>query len=253
MDRGGPGADAIGDETTSTVADPPRHRIRPRRPLPSGRAVVGGLLVALGMLIAFAVANGGRSGPTGRAVVATHAVRLGSHLSARDLTVEAVSLPSPVADQTFSSTDELVGAVALVPLAAGDVVEPSAVALGGTAKDTAELSFPVDRNRALDGVLQVGERLDVLATYGTGETARTVVVARSVELVDVDDDSHGGLESTGKVVVTIELPHHGAMLPVVHATEVAAVTLVRSDDHSRSGAGTESYSLPPDVVRPSRP
>ena len=37
----------------------PRRRLAAGRPLPSGRALVGGLLVAVAMLITFAAARGG--------------------------------------------------------------------------------------------------------------------------------------------------------------------------------------------------
>ncbi len=207
--------------------------------------------MAVAMLVAFSVAGHSGHGPTGRVVVTTHAVRLGSTIGAADVAVEAVSLPGEVAAQTFSSVDQVVGAVALAPLAAGAIVEPSAVAVGRPRSSSAELSFPVDRNRALDGALQVGEPLDLLATYGTGDTARTVVVARAVRLVDLDDDTHGGLESTGKVVVTIQLRDPTTLLAVTHATEAAAVTLVRS--RGPLPPGPDSYTPSTDPISSAPP
>ena len=90
----------------------------------------------------------------------------------------------------------------------------------------------------------MGEPLDLLATYGTGDTARTVVVARAVRLVDLDDDTHGGLESTGKVVVTIQLRDPTTLLAVTHATEAAAVTLVRSSGAGAARAPTRTRRRP---------
>jgi hypothetical protein len=157
--------------------DGDRRQVVRRRPLPSGRAFVGGLVVALAMLAAF-------------------------------------------------STAQLDGAVALAPLAAGDIVERTSVSMNASGRIGAQLSFPVDRERALDGDLEVGEPLDVLATYGTGDSARTVVVAHGVRLVDLDD-SHQGLEGSGKLVVTVELGEPDQVLAVTHATDVAMITLVR--------------------------
>jgi Flp pilus assembly protein CpaB len=198
-----------------------------RRPLPSGRAVVGGLLVAVAMLAAFALANRPHHGPTGHVVVARRAVRLGSRLSTDDLRVESIDLPDGVASGTFSATSDLEGAVALAPLGPGDIVERSSVGTGTTGGPGAQMSFPLDRERALDGRLEPGETLDLLATYGTGNDARTSVVAHGVRLVDVDD-AHEGLEGTGKLVVTVELPDPDLAVPVTRASAVATLTLVRN-------------------------
>jgi hypothetical protein len=182
--------------------------------------------VALAMLASFAIASGTRGRPHGRVVVVRHAVALGSRLLPDDLMVVAVDLPARLASSTFSSPGDLDGAVAVAPLAAGDVVERSAVSTGPGERSGAQISFPLDRDRALDGELAVGEQLDLLATFGTGDTGRTEVVARGVRLVAVDGDG-GGLESAGKLVVTVELADPSDVLPVAHAAQVGTVTLVR--------------------------
>src|SRR4051812_33396245 len=57
-----------------------------RRPvLPSSRAVVGGLLVAVAMIAVYLGAAGAAHGPTAHAVVARHAVPIGHRLTADDL------------------------------------------------------------------------------------------------------------------------------------------------------------------------
>ncbi|HVN52119.1 MAG TPA: SAF domain-containing protein [Acidimicrobiales bacterium] len=201
--------------------------MRRRRPLPSSRAVVGGLVVAVAMLASFAVAGRSRGAPKGRVVVARHDVHLGARLHADDLGVVAVDLPGRAAAETFSSPADLDGAVALAPLRAGDVIDRSAVSTDPGEPGGAQLSFPLDRDRALDGDLDLGEQLDLLATFGSGETARTQVVARRVRLVAVDTDG-GGLEDAGKLVVTVELPDSTDLLAVTHAAQVGDVTLARA-------------------------
>ncbi len=226
----------------------PARRLLPgRRPLPSGRAVVGGLLVALAMLISFAVANHHDAGPHQAMVVARHRIRTGTVLSNADLATEQAQLPSGAATQTFTTTAEVVGQVTLAPLDGGDVIERAQVVRPVAAPDRHELSFPIDRERALDGNLEPGQTVDLLATYGTGESAETVVVARGVRLVDVSDGSHESLESAGKLVITVALADADQALRAAHATQVAALTLVRSAASTGSGstAGATSYSLPP--------
>ena len=226
---------------------PVRRQLPGRRPLPSGRAVLGGLLVALAMLISFAVANRRDAGPQEALVVARHRIRPGAVLTTGDLALEHVRLPGSVSSQTFATAADAVGQVTLAPLDGGDVIERAQVMRPDDAPDRHELSFPIDRERALDGNLEPGQTVDLLATYGTGESAETVVVARGVRLVDVSDGGHESLESAGKLVITIALADADQALRAAHATQVAALTLVRSAVSTSTGstAGSNSYSLPP--------
>jgi Flp pilus assembly protein CpaB len=246
-------AGAIHDGAATVALDgdehepPARRRVHGRRQLPSGRAVLGGLLVAMAMLVSFAVANHHDHGRLQAVVVARHQVRPGTPLTAADLATEHAQLPGSMAARTFASTADLVGQVTLGPLDGGDVIERTQVVRPDVAPDRHELSFPIDRERALDGNLEPGQTVDLLATYGTGDSARTVVVARAVRLIDVSDGSHESLESAGKLVITVALADANQALRAAHATQVAALTLVRSDESTGAGsaAGATSYSLPP--------
>ncbi len=240
LDAAGLDASATGPRGPSTGIGP--RRVRRARPLPSGRAVGGGLLVALAMLASFGVATSRDRGPAGQAVVVRHALRFGARIGRDDVRTVRVDLPDLVTRRVFADPTEVVGSVALGDLAPGDLVDRSAVSFDAD-PPARELSFPVDEARALDGRLQPGEAVDVLATYGAGEAARTVVVARQVRLVDVDD-SRQGLESTGKIVVTIALADPDEVLAATHAGEVGAITLVRAT--GVSGEGSDSYSVATD-------
>jgi Flp pilus assembly protein CpaB len=195
--------------------------------------VLGGLLVAVAMVVSFSLATRGRQGATEGVVVARRPVQVGRRLTAEDLAVEQVALPEDVAATTFRRPDDVVGAVALVPYERGAIVERAGLAPAGRDALGAQLSFAVDRAHALDGDLQVGDRVDLVATYGTGDTARTERVARSVRLVAVDGDAHGSLDAPGKLVVTVELSGDDDLVQVAHATDVAAVSLVRPGSSDR--------------------
>jgi Flp pilus assembly protein CpaB len=215
-DPGGPGRTASG-----------RRRIGGRRPLPSGRAVVGGLLVALAMVVAFQLGTGGGDRPGRSVVVARRAIRLGQRIGPDDVAVERAAIPDEAAAAAFDHVDAVEGSVALVAIDRGAVVERAALAPSGRDPTGPQLSFAVDRTHALDGDLEPGDRLDLFATYGSGDGAKTVRVARAVHLVAVDTADHGGLEGSGKVVVTVELSPSDDLLAVAHATDVASVSLVR--------------------------
>ena len=80
----------------------------------------------------------------------------------------------------------------------------------------------------------------MLATYGTGESAYTVTVARRGGVVDVADTS-GGLGSDGRVVITLALPSTDDVIRATHASATAVVTVVRAT-RAEDDTGAERYS-----------
>jgi Flp pilus assembly protein CpaB len=228
------------------------RRVGRRAALPSGRALVGGLVVAVSMVGAYLVATGGDA-PRGRVVVASRPLPIGHQLGLDDLRVEPVDVPDALASATFANPDDLVGTVTVAPLTADEIVGRSAVVeLGPDGPAGRTLSFPVDLERAGNGHLLAGDQVDVLATYGTGTTARTTVVARRVRVLDLERAGSSTLGSNGRVVVTVSLTDGAEVLATAHAAEVAAITLVRSTGTDGSGAadGPDSYGYDPEVDGP---
>lgn len=191
--------------------------------------MVGGLLVAAAAVGVTAASTAGGDHPGNEVVVATAAVDPGSVIPAGAVRVERADLPASTADRTFSDPDEVVGGVALAPLEPGEVVQRSAVRTGGgTAPHARTLAFALERSRALNGELRRGERVDVLATHGTGDTALTTVVAAGATVVAVDAGDAGTVGSTGTVVLTLAPERPEEVLALAHAVDTAGVTVVRS-------------------------
>jgi len=208
---------------------PPRARHRPA--LPSGRAVLGGLLIAVAMVATYLAASGATDGPAGRAVVAARSLPIGHRVEAGDLRVAAVDLPDDAAGRLFASPEVLVGARTTADLQPGDLILRSTVVAGDDhPPGTRAFSFPVDRERAANGHLQPGERVDVLATFGTGDSARTDVVATGVRLLALEELGRATIGSNGKVVVTVALAADTDVVRATQASEVAAVTVIRAAD-----------------------
>jgi Flp pilus assembly protein CpaB len=236
-----------------------RRTARSRPGLPSGRAVVGGLLVTVAALVVFAAYAGATTGPTRTAMTVRADLPAGHRLSSDDLERVAVDLPPRTTSATFDDIDALVGAVTLAPLSAGDLVQRSAILPGGEAGTPRhEFSFPVERERAVNGSLRAGESVDILATFGSGPDAYTVVLARPATVVAVQDGGRGGLSSGAGLVLTVGLGSAEQVLDVAHASQVAALTVVRStgvDDRpeapSQTGAPGRSGTLTPRTGAPS--
>ena len=227
---------------TTAVVDGPRQPARRRR-LPTGRAVVGGLLVALAALGAFVAARGDSGGPSGSYVVMTHDVVAGTKLQANDLRTLSMDLPDGLSQRAFTDVDAVVGRLTTTPLSGGELIQASAV-LGGDAADPRyQLSVPVERSRALDGMVARGEKVDVLVTYGSGTDGGTFVVARRAEVLRVDQNEHGALGTGSEMIVVLAVDTADNALAVTHAAQAGKVTLVRATGVG-ADVGPDSYQPP---------
>ena len=119
-------------------------------------------------LAAFLAVTGAGGTPQQTIVVTRRALAAGERLDSSALSTTAVEKRTADSLHGFLSVDALAGAVALAPIGEGELVQRSAVLTGGPNEPTREFSFPVERERALNGDLRSGERVDVLATYGSG-------------------------------------------------------------------------------------
>jgi Flp pilus assembly protein CpaB len=197
------------------------------RALPSGRAVTGGLLVAASVLgvLAMARASGGPAAAT--YVVVTAPVAPGTTIGATHVAALALPLPPAVAAHAFHDPADVVGRVALAPLAVGDLVQASSLAAVADVSPSHEISFAVDADRAVDGRVGAGDRVDVLATYGSGESAVTEVVAHHVSVVDVTTGGDS-IAQTGLAVLTVALDDPSGAIRVAHAARAGEITVVRT-------------------------
>ena len=243
------------DDTRTGAAPPDPGGAAPRagslRPVPrlaTGRAALGGLLVALAALGVFAAWSRASSPPSTRYLVLATDVPVGSTLRASDLGWVAVDLPSVVAAGAFDDPDAVVGSVTLAPLAEGDLLTASAVAPAAEAPDAGhEVSLTLERARAVGGVLEPGEWVDIMATYGTGTDAWTEVLARRAVVVALAEASDGGLAASGQVVVTIALAAPDDVIETINALDAGTVTLVRTTHaptHGPDADGTASAYRP---------
>jgi Flp pilus assembly protein CpaB len=198
----------------------------PRKP--NSRTIVGGLLVSTAALAAFLAASGASGSPQQSVVVSRRALAVGERLDSSTLATTTVDTRTAESLRAFLSVDALAGAVALAPIGEGELVQRSAVLTGGPTEPTRQFSFPVDRERALNGDLRAGERVDVLATYGSGSDATTTVLARDANVIRVTDAKSGSLGSSGKLIVTLALTSPDQLLDAVHAAQVASITVVSS-------------------------
>jgi Flp pilus assembly protein CpaB len=207
-------------------ATPPGRTVRRRRGLPGSRAVVGALLVAAAAVGLFAAASRSAGGPTHSYVVARADLAAGTRLQVSDLELAPMELAPAVRARVFDSAQPLVGATLVSPLGAGELVQSSAVVARKGDTASRELSFVLERGRVGTGIKQ-GERADLLATYGTGTDAFTVVVVRQALLVAIDRPRSASGDS-GPTTVTVAVDDPADALALAHALQLGKITLVRA-------------------------
>jgi Flp pilus assembly protein CpaB len=201
--------------------------IRRRGRLPAGRAVVGGFLVAASAVGLFAAYSAATAGPRHSYVIAAGPLEVGHRLTADDLAVVATDLPDLLRARSFTDPEALIGATVVAQRAPGELLHASDLVRIDGERGTRELSFSVDASRALGDRITPGEHVDVVATYGAGRDAYTVVVVSATRVLRAQP-APGGLVADTRVQLTVELLDAGQMLALAHAVDVGQITVVRS-------------------------
>ena len=212
--------------------------IRRARPLPSGRALVGAFLVAAATLGIFLAWSGAERGPSTSYLVAARDLPIGTKLSPADLRAVPMELPAALAaSSAFGDPAELDGVEVINPIRAGELVQGSSLVGSDAAPTDLEISFAVERDRAVGGRLKAGEHVDLLATFGTGADTYTTTVLQGARILDIASSSDA-LGSTGPITITLAVSDADEARAVAHAVNVAELTLVRSNpDETRSEQG----------------
>jgi Flp pilus assembly protein CpaB len=198
--------------------------LRRRRALPSGRAVAGGLLVAVAAIAIFWSYTRFSDGPRRAYVVVRNPVRIGARIKASDLGRQPMDLPLSVRRLAFDRPDQLVGTTAVAPLVAGQLVQRGDVQQVGSGR-AREVTFTVDRGHT-SAVVAPGEYVDVVATTGNGDQAKARMVMRHVLVIGFAGNR--GTFTDGAYQVTVAVDNEPDALALTAATQSAKVSLLRA-------------------------
>jgi Flp pilus assembly protein CpaB len=210
------------------VADAPAAvRVRPRagrllQPLP----LVGAVLVLVALLGYWSVYRA--STKRTPVLVAVHTLSAGTVLRAGDLRTgelagDARTMAALVPERDLDSAlgHSLVAAVpagAPLPLAA----------LAGSANGSSAFTVVLPALHALAGGLAPGDRVTVLATYGSGSGhSHTKAIARGLEVLSVGSVSSGIDSASASIPVTLSLPDPSLAGALALANSDAKIDLLR--------------------------
>lgn len=197
-----------------------------RRGLPGGRAVLGGFLVAASAAGVFASWQASTGSPSTRFVVVRADIAPGDTIAAEDLSMVAIDLPDAQRRVSFTDVDALVGATALSPLVAGQLVQSTDVAKPVGAPERAQISLRLEPGDAVGGELRAGDTIDVLVTYTSGGEPETATIAAGALVVKLVED-RDRVGAGGSIVVVLAVRPH-ELEPIATAAAAGHVTLART-------------------------
>lgn len=208
---------------------PARRRFGRR---PSATHVVIAIVVILAFVLNLLVLQD-RSSST-LVAVADDALSTGSALDGSSIRLVPVDsdfegLPGLLTEADVASLE---GWVLARPVAAGALIDQSALVRPGTASGLRSMSLPVPIERAAGGSIVAGDRVDVIAV--ADGTARFVATDLEVTAVSTPDSGGIGAITTHHVVVSVE---SGDALALAEALAAGPVDVLRATGADRIGEG----------------
>lgn len=157
-------------------------------------------------------------------VVAARPIPPGHVVAPGDLRLVPLTLGHGVSAGAFTDPAAAAGRVALGPVDEGELVQAAVLSEGRQGDSPVEVSFALPRDRAVDGRLRNGDRVDVFATEGD----RTRAVLERVLVVTVTNTGNASVMAGGDVMVTVGLDDPADRSDLIHALRLGEVTLARS-------------------------
>lgn len=219
-----------------------RRLARPR--WANARTVLGLVLFAAALLIGRSVLEGAKT--TVAVWAAAQDLRQDEALDAGELVRAEVKLPADVAAAYASASEDLEGAVLTRPVVAGELIPTAWLSSGASATAGRSMTIPVTPEHAVGGALRPGDRVDVFATFDSGDArARTSVLVRGVEVLDVVEA--GGLVVGEESVVGLTVavtPGEAARLAFAIRTAELDIALVAGEGDDPGPATVRAGDFP---------
>jgi len=223
--------------------------------------MIGGLALAVGLLVSYTVYNrlrsfaGSSNNERGVPVVmAADDIQVGTKLEAHD--VHVVTLPqSAVPPGAFSGTSQVLGRGAILPVSKGEFILPSKLAAlnAGTGlpsmipQGMRAVSVRVNDVVSVAGFVQPGSHVDVLATGSGGNERQTTTVLENVLVLAVGknlDRTPSADAQTAPVITLAVSPDDAQKLALVSQEGRIQLSLRNPMDTRKGGIGaTRTSSL----------
>ena len=231
--------------------------------------MIGGLALALGLLVSYAVYNrllnsaGANQEPGGDVVVAANDLQVGAKLESHDIRLARFP-QSVIPPGAYTRIEPLLGRGVVLPVSKGEFILPGKLAAANAGAGLPSLipqgmravSVRVNDVVSVAGFVQPGSRVDVLATgnQGSSNERQTTTVLENVRVVAVGKNlerSPNGDVQTAPVITLLVSPDDGQRLTL--ASQEGRIQLALRnplDTHQESIAATRASSLYPGLAAP---
>lgn len=200
--------------------------IRSRKRLPSGRAVLGGLLVSLAVVSVLVASSMGEDATFQDVVVAREELAPGTVIGPEHVEQVRMRLADD-ADFVVSSPESILGSVVLGPVGANEFLQVSNIAAGtpdALPAGLAEVSIEIEPSRAPARIAS-GELVSILATFSNGDESRTTLIADRVVVLSYDN-GNGDDFSGGETVLRLGVSSGETASSIVTAAITGDVSIV---------------------------
>lgn len=200
--------------------------LRVKRRLPSGRAVLGGLLVSLAVVAVLVASRVGEDATFQDVVIAQQELAPGTVIEAEHVQQIRMRLADD-ANFVVSNPESIIGSVVLGPVGINEFLQVSNIAKGSP--DTlpsglAEVSIEIEPSRAPAHIAS-GELVSILATFSSGDESRTVLIADRVVVLSYDNGSRDDF-SGGETVLRLGVSDGDTASSIVTAAITGDVSVV---------------------------
>lgn len=198
--------------------------IKSRRALPSGRAVLGALLITLAALGVLLASRLGDDATFQDVVVAATDIAPGTVIEEGDVATIRLRLDEQ-ADWVIGDINQVVGNVALGPVARLEFLQRSNIAAGlpnAVPSGAAVVSLSVPPENA-PASIAAGELVSVLATFNSDPTV-TELIADRVSVLSFGSGSEDF--STNETVLRLGISNGDVASAIVHAAQTGTISIV---------------------------
>jgi pilus assembly protein CpaB len=224
--------------------------------------MIGGLALAVGLLVSYNVYNRLRSSvganrePGVEVVVAANDIQVGARLADRD--IRLLSFPqSNIPPGAYTRKSQVLNRGVVLPISRGEFILPSKLAAENAGAGLPSLIPPgmravsvrVNDVVSVAGFVQPGTRVDVLATGSSGSERQTTTVLENVAVIAVGkslDRSVAGEAQVAPVITLLVSPDDAQKLALVSQEGRIQLALRNPlDTHKGAAGATKASSVYP--------
>ena len=169
---------------------------------------------------------------------AAHDLPKDSTLTSADFQPVEVRLPSDLQESYVPSSTDLAGAVLSRAVLEGELIHEGWLLSSVSSTEGRSMTIPISPEHAVGGALGTGDRVDVYATFDPGDIrARTTLLARDVEIIDVVTAGGFALDEEALIGITVAVsPEEATRL--AFAIRTAELDVVRITGPAGNAATT---------------